>query len=305
MIIARAPLRIGIAGGGTDLPSYYHRYGGRCLTLGIDLYVTVAVLPEQPWLEPATDPFVARALEALGQPPKRVEVLSDALPGCGLGTSGSLLVALTSACALTTDPDYCAESAFAAETRGMGLCVGKQDQYAAAYGGLSILDIDRDGDVRVVPQNADLASELARHLLLVYAGGRHSASDVLRGQAQKTQDGDEATLEGLRHAADSVVYARDCAARGEWNMIGRVFTEQWKRKRATSPLATSEELDAKVGAVIAAGAYGAKVCGAGGGGFIVACCEDVAKVQDRLDASGMPTRRVAPSNGGVRHVVNW
>lgn len=300
MTIARAPMRIGIAGGGTDLPSYYRRFGGRCLTLAVDLYVTVSILPDQPWFSPATDPFVAKALAAYGFEGRRVEVLRDAPHGCGLGASGALLVALAAATQETRDQTYCAEAAFMAETRGMGMCVGKQDQYAAAFGGLNMFTFAEDGCCSVEPVHDSDARALCEHLLLIYAGGRHTASDVLNGQRRRTESDDPDTLDGLRRCKRSAESAWGYVIRREWNMLGHVFAEQWERKRATSPLATTPELETKLGAVLAAGAYGAKVCGAGGGGFIVAACENAAEVQKRLEVSGMPTRTVSPSRGGVR-----
>lgn len=304
MIVTRAPVRLSIGGGGTDLPSYYRRYGSEVVFLGIDLYIRVASYPDE---DPADDfgGIVADGCRALGVAPHRIDIFSDVPESCGLGTSGALLVALVAATQNVADPAYCAETACRIEIEDIGRCVGKQDQYAAAYGGLAYMRIDPCGAVRIERQPHELADRLSEHLLIAYDGVKRNASRILEDQARRTTASDPQILTGLHRCKASAAIVLRAIEQGQWDVIGHEFNLQWQRKCLTSSLATSRDLDAMVAAMLQAGAYGAKVCGAGGGGFIVAVCEDVEAVQLRLSSSGMPMRRVRPSEGGVHHVVRW
>lgn len=303
MIIARAPVRIGIAGGGTDLPSYYGRFGCELLYLAIDRYISVSVGERRDDMHSSW--LVDEALRWAEAGDRAADVFSEVPQSCGLGTSGAVLVALLSAVLGTEDAATVADAACRVEIDHLGRCVGKQDQYASAFGGLGELIIGTDGMAHVNPQSGAMAEALARHLLMVYIGGSRDAGAILADQQRSTEADDTAVVSGLHAAKQSVRVVYSALVREDWGTIGREFSAQWARKVARCPLATNNAIDAAMAQVIAAGALGAKVSGAGGGGFITAVCDSAPRVATRLLVQGLTVWHVRPSAGGVRHVVSW
>lgn len=303
MIIARAPVRIGIVGGGTDLPSYYSRWGCQLLYLAIDRYISVGVEPRS--VDAPRSAFVDEALRWAGADNLCAQVFSEVPKSCGLGTSGAVLVALLSAAIDSEDPALIADAACRVEIDHLKRCVGKQDQYASAFGGLGELVICKDGTAYVNPQPDGMAHALASHLLMVYVGGARDAGSILADQERGTLALDPMVVEGLHDARHSVGVVLGALVKEDWATLGREFSAQWSRKTARCPLATNDAIGAAMAQVIEAGALGAKVSGAGGGGFITAVCDDVQRVSEKLRRQGLTVWHVKPSNGGVRHVVRW
>jgi D-glycero-alpha-D-manno-heptose-7-phosphate kinase len=289
-IVARAPLRVALGGGGTDLPSYYRVHGGFVVSTAIDRYVHMLVsadfqaryrLKHLEW-EEMDDPGEVRhpiLREVLARhwdgPPVELASVSDAPPGTGLGSSGAYAVcaiqALRTAAGNGMPVAELAEAACEIEIDVLGRMVGKQDQYAAAYGGLRAYTFNSDDTVSVrelsVPDEVRRA--LGEEFLLFFTGRERSASDVLSGQVSGTASGDT----GVRRALDRLheLGRKTCAAleEGDLERCAALMNDQWEAKRGRAPGTVIAEMDALRDRALEAGGLGAVPLGAGGGGFVL------------------------------------
>jgi D-glycero-alpha-D-manno-heptose-7-phosphate kinase len=311
-VAVRAPLRISLGGGGTDLPSHYASHGGFVLSAAIDRYVRVRVDPaagprfrldhltveEVDHASEVQHPILRSALARHGDGSK-LDLTSrgDVPPGTGLGSSGAYTVGAVHALELSAgrSPSRAelAEAACAIELDDLGRTVGKQDQYAAAFGGVNALTFDRDGtvDVRRLELGPASRRALDEQFLLFSAGGERSAADMLAGQVERTLAGDAdlhanlARTEELARAACAALEADEPAG------LCALMEEQWALKRQRL---TRVPMDRVVGLrehALEAGAAGAMLMGAGGGGFLLVCGGDLEAVRDamrREDAPEMP-----------------
>jgi D-glycero-alpha-D-manno-heptose-7-phosphate kinase len=325
MIEVKAPLRLPLGGGGTDLPHYYERRGGRVVAAAIHDAVSVRLgaAAQAPATaeardgergnnaarRPADDPWLAEALRHLGAPPDlRVEVRSDVSAGSGLGGSGALLVALSHALRLWRGerpaPRVLAEEAFRVERLLMGRPVGRQDPYAAAYGGVLELRIRPDGSTiaRRLRLARGVLRVLERSLLLADTGTRRDAARLLAEQERAAGKAEVArAMEGI-HAIGRKVGR--CLESGRAAMLGALFRRHWdlKRRLTTSTSTPAAERCLDLGLV--AGARGGKLIGAGGGGFVLFDCgPSRSRVERALAAGGFRTRRVALAALGSRPIA--
>lgn len=290
MIISRTPLRVSFFGGGSDLPTYYRHYGGAVLSMAIDksVYVTVsrkfddAVRVSYSRTEEvarAADvehPLVREALKLLGID-GGIEITSVAdIPakGTGLGSSSSFTVGVLNALhAYRGRHSSAAELAAQSceiEIDRCGEPIGKQDQYAAAYGGLNFIRFQSNDTVEVskVVCSAALLEELQRHLIFFYTGVTRSASDLLRQQsAMASAPG--ATTEALGQLVGLAESAYETLCAGRIDGFGAMLHEAWQLKRGLAPGVSNDVVNGAYSAAIAAGAEGGKLLGAGGGGFLM------------------------------------
>jgi len=290
MIITQTPLRVGLVGGGTDLPSYYREHGGRVLNAAIDKYVYVVVkqrFDDDIYVNYSQKEIVSR-VEDIGHDLVReamhmagvrhgveITTLAD-IPsaGSGLGSSSSVTVGLLQALfayqGVQLPAEELAERACAIELERCGKPIGKQDQYAAAYGGICDLRFG-PGD-RVSVDQIRLEPRLHRHvqaeLMLFYTGLTRSADAILVEQTANV-GARLAQLDLLRDLAEG---AADSLRNGDSDQIGIALNKSWDAKRSLASGVSNSLLDAAVDASVAAGATGAKVAGAGGGGFVLAVC---------------------------------
>ncbi|MGY0236992.1 GHMP family kinase ATP-binding protein [Longispora urticae] len=290
-VLARAPLRVSLAGGGTDLPSYADRFGGVVVGFAVNRYVGVTVHPRSfdggvriamERSESVADVaglrnrFAAAVLARAGFG-RDVEVSSfgDVPGGTGMGGSGAFTVALTHALAVvrgaTRRPEELAEQASAVEIVDLGRPVGKQDHYLSAFGGVRVLHFGARGGVEVeqVAVDAALDGYLADRLLLFYTGQSRDAGRVLAAQAGRTAGGRDDTvgaLHAIRALADDL---RTAVTKGDLDDIGRVLDTHWRHKRMLSDQVSSPAIDRLYDCGLAAGAQGGKLLGAGGGGFLL------------------------------------
>lgn len=310
MIVARAPLRISLAGGGTDLPAFAQRAGGHVMSAAIDKYVSVILH------RPAADDLVrakyARVEEVdhvdnlrheLIRPVlrrhglhTRVEILSCAdLPsGTGLGSSGAFLVALLAAVKALTGAAFTArqlaQEAVRIEQRDALRPVGFQDPFLSAYGGLRRLTVDTGDRVEVSEDLAARRIEAFDWLRLYYTGIRRESGPVLR----EVQRSYAAESEGaLHHQLTEAVHAEKAFLDGDLDAFSEYVNESWRRKRLASPQTTSAWLDDLLRTARDLGARAGKVIGAGGGGFVLLIVPPGTD-RDRLD------RRMAEL--GARHI---
>ncbi|MEX0799596.1 MAG: sugar kinase [Dehalococcoidia bacterium] len=328
MIITRTPFRISLGGGGTDLPSYYSRYGGFIVGAAINRYVYVMVnrrfednlrvsYSQTEVVDCADEvehPIVREALKLTGID-RNLEIVSIAdLPAnSGLGSSCSFTVGLLNA--LHTykreqiSPQDLAEEACHLEIERLGEPIGKQDQYVAAAGGVTCLEIDREGGVRVTPlQLADeTIHELESNTLIFYTGIQRKASEVLISQSRATERRDEPVTQALHAIKDIGREIQAALACGDLDRFGRLMDEHWQAKKGLSGRVSSGRLDHWYETARAHGATGGKVMGAGGGGFFLFYCPNGAKSQLReaLTSEGLKEMRLGIEFDGSKVVSNF
>lgn len=308
MIITRTPLRISIGGGGTDLPSYYRRRGGSLVSAAIDKYIYISVnhtftddyflkysdLERVTTVNDIRHPIMKEALQMHDAGPG-IEVVSmaDIPAGTGLGSSGSFTVGLLRALyAYRREPvlnsDLAAE-ACQIEIERLGEPVGKQDQYVAAFGGLTAFDFHQDDSVTVesVAASDSVLRELEDHLLLFFTGYAREASQMLSDQAQKSDAGDEAMLSNLDQTKALGWEIRKALEAGQLVRFGELLHEHWLAKRSRSSGMSNEDIDRWYDLARSNGAIGGKLVGAGAGGFLMFLTEDPVRLRRALAESGL------------------
>ena len=291
MLITRSPLRISLGGGGTDLPSYYCDHGGFLISAAIDRYVWVTLLrpfvrgiflkyskiEQVERIDQIEHPIVREAFAMMGITELQHEIttLADIPAGTGLGSSGSfttaLLKALYSFERRLLLPGDLARLACELEIDRLGRPVGKQDQYIAAYGGITCFEFDRSGEVRAEPlaMSQTTLHELEDHLLLFFTGFSRSASDILKDQDQRTRQADASMVDNLHYVKELGHRSRTALETGQPAAFGEIMHEHWERKRRRSSGMSNPKIDEWYELGRKAGAIGGKLVGAGGGGFLM------------------------------------
>ncbi|MBI4232829.1 MAG: hypothetical protein HY686_00105 [Chloroflexi bacterium] len=311
MIVTRAPLRIPLAGGGTDLPSYYRRYGSFLLTAAINKYIYVALhtapldnlirlkYSEMETVQRVGDIRHRIFREALGllnvNHGVEIATFADVPAGTGLGTSGSFTAALLAALHAykkeNASPQELAEEAFSVEMAQAGLPVGKQDQYAAAFGGLVSLTIDQGGATRV--QALNLGPEILRafqaRALVFFTGQARRSADILSQQVAATEQGQEAVIQSLHRTQELAHRIHAVLQAGDLDEFGRLLHEHWMNKKGRSGSISSPQIDRWYSLALAEGALGGKIMGAGGAGFFLLCCREGSadRVRAALEREGL------------------
>jgi D-glycero-alpha-D-manno-heptose-7-phosphate kinase len=289
MIITRTPFRITLGGGGTDLPSYYEKYGGFIFSAGLNKYMFVDVN------RPAVDDLIrvkysksetveninelqhhiAREVLRFAGIENNIEISSvaDIPGGTGLGSSSCYAVGLLHAVhALKRDHvrlEELAEEDFKIEAHVLGRPIGKQDPYLAAFGGLTVLEIGTDGKVKTRPAKVpvDVADELNRNLLIFFTGVTRSADDILKEQSSAAKEEKKDVIDNMHFIKDLGYQILEAAETGNIDDIGKKFYEHWEYKKKISSKISNPEFDKIYIAALKAGALGGKISGAGGGGF--------------------------------------
>ncbi len=300
MLITRAPLRVSIGGGGTDLPSYYERRGGFVISAAIDKYIFIALnrtftsdylikyskLERVERREEIEHRIVREAFDIHGVEPG-IEMVSvaDIPAGTGLGSSGTFTVALLRAIhALQrrhATAGALAEQAAHIEIDRLGESVGKQDQYIAAFGGITCFDFQPDGSVKAVPLNIDeeTLALLEERLMLFFTGYTRSAGGVLDEQKKRSEADDAAMLDGLDRTKQLGEEIRRELEGGNPSGFGELMNEHWQRKRARSQGMSNPQIDHWYDLGMANGALGGKLVGAGAGGFLMFYADDPEKLR--------------------------
>ncbi len=298
MIITRAPLRLPLGGGGTDLPAFYSRYGGHLVSATINKYVYILVNPRfedsirvsyskteiVDTVDEIEHPIVREAMRLVGVG-RGVEIISvaDMPANTGLGSSGSFTVALLHA--LHTfrrehlPPQELAEEAFHIEAEILGEPLGKQDQYIAALGGICAMEIDRQGQVRAqpLPTSHALAQEFENSVLLFYTGLQRRAGDVLSGQSAALTAGAPTVTKSLSLIKELGYQSWEALGKGDLNRFGEIMHLHWEAKRRMSDKISGSQIDRWYSIARESGALGGKIVGAGGGGFLMLYCENGVK----------------------------
>ena len=291
MIVARTPFRIPLGGGSTDLPSYYKDHGGFIFACAINLYmyITISRPPiddlirfkyseseEVETLDALRHQLGREALRAMGVT-KGIEVASvaDVPHGTGLGSSGSYMVCLLQALhalkGTNPGPAELAEQACHLTMNVLQLPDGKQDPYVAALGGFSVLEIGKDGEVRVErPTIAEKTiEEFEKNALLFFTGVRRESKDILVEQHKKTIGGDPAIVNQKHRIKEIGRKILGAFEKGDLAHFGRLLDEHWQVKKQMSSKISSDRMDELYQLAKTSGALGGKIMGAGGGGFFL------------------------------------
>jgi len=323
LIITRSPLRISLGGGGTDLPSYYREHGGFVVAAAIDKYVYITVhtpfanqviakYSKLEVVDSAADlkhPIIREALRLVGlDAPIEIASMSDIPAGTGLGSSGSFTTALLQGLHATVrshvTPSKLAEEACHLEIDILGEPVGRQDQYIAAFGGITAFTFC-SGDkveVRPVPIPPVALSNLEDNLILFFTGYTRSASAILKDQDTRSMNKDKEMLENL-HFVKQLGY-ESCAAleAGDLRRFADLMHVHWEHKRARSQGMTNATIDQYYELARANGALGGKLIGAGGGGFLMFYTEDKTRLRKAMTDVGLREVRARFDFEGTRVV---
>jgi len=309
VIVTRTPLRISIGGGGTDLPSYYRRFGGFVISAAINKYVYISVnqsffpgyflkyseTEHANSYDEIRHPLLREALR-IHEMPCNIEVVSiaDVPAGTGLGSSGSFLVGLAHALhaykrhPVTSEQLAC--EAIDIEMNRLNEPVGKQDQYIAAYGGLLCQEYRTDDSVAVAPLNMRESAlwELRDSLMMFFVGYTRHASDLLRDQKQRSEHGDKQMFDGLHFVKQLGEAIKSALEGGDIVRFGQMMHEHWLRKRDRSTGMTNSRVDElyELGRT-RGGATGGKLVGAGGNGFLLFHTVDRRRLRSVMAEAGV------------------
>lgn len=309
MIITRSPLRISLGGGGTDLPSYYQDYGGFLIAAAIDKYVYInihrrfvdgfllkySLLEEAVRLDEIKHPIIREAIRFVGIQDRNLEITSmaDIPSGTGLGSSGSFVTALLKA--LHTyqkhliHPQKLAEEACFIEIDVLKEPIGKQDQYIAAYGGITCFEFARDGKVQASPLkiSEETLFNLEDNLLLFFTNYSRSASAILREQDHRSLQKDQEMIDNLHFVKDLGHQSGNALQKGDLHEFGRLMNVHWQNKRKRSRGMSNDNINELYEQGMKNGAVGGKLIGAGGGGFLMFYTEDKGRLRHALRAKGL------------------
>jgi D-glycero-alpha-D-manno-heptose-7-phosphate kinase len=309
LIIARSPLRITLGGGGTDLPSYYREHEGFLVAAAIDKYVYVTVMrPFKPGIylkysqlehvEEIRDVkhgIIREALEVLGFRTPQVEIttLADIPAGTGLGSSGAFTTALLRALYAHRKrhirQEELASLACHIEIDRLGEPIGKQDQYIAAYGGITCFTFAKDDSVHAVPLglSMDTLFDLEDNLLLFFTGFSRRASEILSEQKARTEGHNEEMLRNLDFVKELGLRSRDALEAGDLLRFGELMHKSWENKKRRSGGMSSPKIDEWYEMGMRNGAVGGKLVGAGGGGFLMFYARDRRTLRRAMASAGL------------------
>jgi D-glycero-alpha-D-manno-heptose-7-phosphate kinase len=291
MVVTRTPLRISFAGGGTDLPEFYEVEEGAVLSAAVDKYVYVTVKRHSELFNEPIRLNYSRTeqVNTIGEienniareclkflhiePPIFVSTVADMPASTGMGGSSSFAVGLLNALHAfrgeRVTAGQLAEEACYIEMEVLKEPIGKQDQYAAAFGGLNLLRFGRGGRVMVEPQRVvnGAVADLFSNIMMFWTGHQRSAASVLTEQKSKTPQ----NLRTLQQMRDQAYELRGLFSRRHIDLeqIGQALRYGWEQKRRLGSKITNPEIDHYFARAMEAGAEGGKLCGAGGGGFLM------------------------------------
>src|ERR1700730_147152 len=309
MIITRSPLRITLGGGGTDLRSYYKNHGGFLIAAAIHKYGYVtgmrpvvesaflkySKLEHVQQIDEVQHPIVREAMRLIGFKTPQVEItpLADIPAGTGLGSSGSFSTALLKALYAhrrrLLHPNELAELACEIEINRLREPIGKQDQYAAAYGGVTCFTFCPDGRVTATPLKTRMSGlhELEDNLLLFFTGFSRSAGSILKDQKQRTEESDAAMLENLHYVKELGLRSREALENGDPAHFGELMHEHWEHKKRRSCGMSNPKIDEWYELARRNGAIGGKLVGAGGGGFLLFYTEESRRLRTAMVNAGL------------------
>jgi D-glycero-alpha-D-manno-heptose-7-phosphate kinase len=310
MIITRSPLRISLGGGGTDLPSYYRAQdGGFLIAAAVDKYVYITIhetferelILKYSKLERVRDvadvqhPIVREALKSVGihEPNLEITSMADIPAGTGMGSSGSFTTALLKALHAyqknLVHSSELAQQACEIELEQLREPIGKQDQYIAAYGGLTCFRFQPDESVEAWPLrlSPETLHNLEDNLMLFFTGSSRSASAVLKDQDDKSRNGDQEMIENLNFIKQLAFETQSALESDDLLRFAELMNLHWERKRKRSKSISNTNIDELYQLGRANGALGGKLIGAGGGGFLMFYTEDKSRLRHAMIGAGL------------------
>ena len=325
MIIVRSPLRISLGGGGTDLPSYYREHSGFLIAAAIDKYVYITLHHTfQPGLiikyskmekvdsvAEIQHPIIRESMRALGIVDTHLEIASmaDIPAGTGLGSSGSfttgLLRALHASQRNLIHPNQLAEQACDIEINRLGEPIGKQDQYIAAYGGLTCFRFLPNDAVEAWPLkiSSKTLHELEDNLLLFFTGYSRNASSILKEQDDKSKHSEREMIDNLHFVKELGRQSQAALEQGEVRKFGELMNVHWEHKKKRSGGMSNSRIDDWYRLALDNGAVGGKLIGAGGGGFLMFYAEDRARLRTVMEEQGLQEVRFRFDFEGTKVLV--
>ncbi len=325
MIITRSPLRISLGGGGTDLPSYYREHTGFLVAAAIDKYVYITLhqtfvselivkyskLERVGSVDAIEHPIIREAMRLVDVPAAALELssMADIPAGTGLGSSGSFTTALLQALHAhkknLVHPADLAEQACQIELEKLGEPIGKQDQYIAAYGGITCFRFLPDGKVEAWPlkTSEETLFNLEDNLLLFFTGYSRSASKILKEQDDKSKAADKGMVENLHFVKDLGFQSQAALENGNLEEFARLMDVHWQRKKERSGGMSNPQINEWYDAAMVNGALGGKLIGAGGGGFLMFYASDKAKLRHAMREKGLREVRFRFDFEGTKIVV--
>jgi D-glycero-alpha-D-manno-heptose-7-phosphate kinase len=292
LIITRTPFRVSFIGGGSDMPDFYTRHAGAVLSTTINKYMYISshrffeldkIRVKYSKTETVGDvnelqhPILRAVIKQFGiTGGLELSSIADVPSGTGLGSSSSFVVGLLHNLSVAKNKyvtkDYLAEEACRVEIDLLKEPIGKQDQYAAAFGGLNVFEFKTNGGVTVSPlhQQKEVTEQLEKNLLMFYTGDQRSASAILSEQKKNIQEGEK--LGSLKKMVALVSDAKHALISARLDDFGKILHENWMLKKSLASVISNSSIDQAYDAAMAAGALGGKLLGAGGGGFLLFYC---------------------------------
>jgi D-glycero-alpha-D-manno-heptose-7-phosphate kinase len=325
MIIARSPLRITLGGGGTDLPSYYREHEGFLVAAAIDRYVYITLhttfvdylivkyskLESVKSVDELQHPIIREALKMLDVSCKRLEIssMADIPAGTGLGSSGSFTTALLRALHAyhknIVSPQIIAEQACSIEIDRLCEPIGKQDQFIAAFGGVTCFSFNKNDTVDVRPAliSAETRDNLEDGLVMFFTGMSRSASSILKDQDDRSKTKDSSIIDNLHYVKDLGFRSLRALEAGDLHKFGTLMDEHWQHKKKRSGAMSNPEIDRWYDVAMRNGAVGGKLIGAGGGGFLLFYTEDKKRVRHAMREAGLEEVRIRFDFEGTKTLV--
>lgn len=300
-LISRSPVRISFGGGGTDLASYYEKYGGVVVSASINKYIytilemrlddRIQIISSDLQLNhTVSDAYHLKYGEGLDIPVAvlkhfnvqrglNIFMASEIPPGTGLGSSGAVTVNMINTInqleRLKMGKKEMAELAYKIEFHDLGMPIGKQDEYASAFGGINFIKFNRNGTTEVEPLKIprEVRVRLETDVMLFFTGRTRESSKILRSQDKSTRDKSSTVVDSL-HAIKQVAFdVKKAIESGDLVEFGRLLDHSWQTKKNLAQGITNPRIDKLMGIAKKNGAMGGKLTGAGGGGYMMLFCE--------------------------------
>src|SRR5205823_1342604 len=325
MIITRSPLRISLGGGGTDLPSYYRKHTGFLIAAAIDKHVCITThqtfvqelilkysrLERVHSVDEVQHPIIREALRLVGIEGRSLEITSmaDIPAGTGLGSSGSFTTALLKALHTykknLVHAHELAEQACHIEIDRLGEPIGKQDQYIAAFGGLTCFHFLGNDEVKAWPLKVDTDTlyNLEDNLLLFFTGYSRSASSILKEQDSKSKRQEQEMVDNLHFVKELGYQSKEALERGDLHGFAELMKVHWEHKKQRSGSMSNTDIDRWHHLAMENGALGGKLIGAGGGGFLMFYAEEKRRLRQAMMAEGLREVRLGFDFEGTKIIV--
>lgn len=309
MIITRSPLRIPLGGGGSDLPSYYRKYGGFLISAAVDKYVYLAIhqtvvdemiikyskMEKVKNINDIQHPIIREALKLVDVRNINLEITSmaDIPAGTGLGSSSTFTTALLKALHTykknIVHSGELAEQACHIEIDLLKEPIGKQDQYVSAFGGINCYEFRKDDSVSVTPLkiSEETLFNLEDNLLMFFTGYTRAASSILKEQDERSKEGDGVMIDNLHHVKQMGYDIKKALESGDVEGFADIMNIHWERKKERSKSMSNDDIDRWYNVALKNGAIGGKVIGAGGGGVMLFYADDNKKLRHAMGHEGL------------------